>query len=57
MFFECCISPNLDASIKKHIVLIFESLLMIYQNVEMNPDTLKTFYEKLFSETLMYIKD
>lgn len=48
LFFTCCVSGNIEYNVKKHIVLIFESLLMIYQTMEPDQENVKALYRKLF---------
>lgn len=50
IIYRCLVSPQIDFQLKQHIVLIFESLLLVYQSNEQNPDTIKAFFETIFEQ-------
>ena len=57
LFFQCLVSAQIEFNIKQHLVLIFESLLLVYQTKEQNPDTLRTFFETIFDQAASYISN
>ena len=48
LIFQCIVSTVIELAAKQHLVLIFESLLLIYQSVEQKSNGIQTLYEKIF---------
>ena len=51
------VSAQIEFTIKQHLVLVFESLLLVYQTNESNQDVLKTFFETIFDQAAQYINN
>lgn len=50
IFFEALLSPNISAQVKRHLYLVFESLITHYQSNEASQDRVEGFYTQLFSQ-------
>lgn len=48
IFYQALVAPTVEFTIKKHLHLIFESLLQIYQTTEADQSKLQEFYDNLF---------
>jgi hypothetical protein len=49
-FFQILLSKDLEFAVKKHIFLVFDSLLLIYQGQEDNIEKLQNFYGNIFAQ-------
>lgn len=57
LFFQSLVSPQIDFSLKQHLILIFESLLLVYQTNEQNADALRLFFETIFDQASQYVSN
>lgn len=49
LFYQTLVSASIEFSIKRHLYLIFDSLLQIYQSTEPNLNNVADFYNNLFT--------
>ena len=49
MFYDALVSDAIRFNIKKHLYLIFESLIQVYQVTEITEANIISFYNELFT--------
>ena len=50
IFYNALISPLIAAPLKKHFMLIFESIVSVFLSLEEDEDNVKNFYNQLFTQ-------
>ena len=50
IFYDALISPLISQAIKKHFILVFESVVAVFLSYEGNVENVKTFYNQLFTQ-------
>ena len=50
MFYDALISPLITPPLKKHFLLIFESVVTVFLSLEEDVENVKIFYNQLFTQ-------
>lgn len=50
LFYNALISPLISQPLKKHFILIFESVVQVFLSYEQNVENVKSFYNQLFTQ-------